>query len=151
MKSWLCASAAALLLGGAFAALAATPSGEQKRRNELSLAGLRPGRDTLRTATNLHGPHYREVVPGARDVLAWVDIAKHRVLRVELGPSDVIQSITVSSIDPAPDQPEHAKGARDVPLVSRQLATGRGIRIGHSVRKEVIEMYGEPNSSGPST
>ncbi len=150
-KFWLCVSAAVTLLWIAPAKTASEAGDGPKRQNETTLAGLRPGRDKLRTATNVHGPYYQQVVPGANDVVAWVDISKHRVLRVELGKEGVIQSVTVSSIDPIIDQPRDPKTNPDVPLPSVLLATGRGMRIGHNVCSEVENTYGKPNSSGPST
>jgi hypothetical protein len=123
-----------------------------KRQNEVTLAGLRPGRDKLRTATNIHGPHYRQMVPGSDDVVVWVDRVKRRVLKLELDKEGVIQSITVSAIDPIADQPtEDRKKNPDAPLPSVLLATGRGIRIAHDRRTDVIHTYGEPNSAGPAT
>lgn len=122
-----------------------------KRQNETSLAGLRPGRDKLRTAVNVHGPHYRQVVPGADDVVAWVDQRKQRLVRVELDKAGVIQSVTVSSIDPLIDQPSDPKKEPETPLPSVKLATGRGIRVAHHVCSKAENIYGQPNSSGPST
>ena len=124
---------------------------EAKRKNETTLAGLRPGRDKLRTAVNVHGPNYRQVVPGADDVVAWVDNVKHRLVRVELDKDGVIQSVTVSAIDPFIDQLYDPQKEPQTALPSEKLATGRGLRIAHNVRSEVEDTYGEPNSVGPST
>ncbi len=124
---------------------------EARRKNETTLAGLRPGRDKLRTAVNAHGPHYRQVVPGADDVVAWVDRKKHRLVRVELDKDGVIQSVTVSTIDPVIDQPSDLKKEPESALPSVKLATGRGIRIAYNVRGEVEEIYGDADSVGPST
>lgn len=151
MKLWLCASAAAILLWMPTAGTFGEATAEAKRKNELTLAGLRPGRDKLRTATNIHGPYYRQVVPGADDVVAWVDKAKHRMVCVELDKDGVIESVTVSTIDPLIDQPSDPAKEPDSALPSVKLATGRGIRIVYNVRSEVEETYGDPNSVGPST
>jgi hypothetical protein len=124
---------------------------EAKRKNETTLAGLRPGRDKLRTAVNVHGPNYRQVVPGADDVVAWVDNVKHRLVRVELDKDGVIQSVTVSVIDLFIDQSYYPQKEPQTALPSEKLATGRGLRIAHNVRSEVEDTYGEPNSVGPST
>jgi hypothetical protein len=122
-----------------------------KRQNELTLAGLRPGRDKLRTAVSVHGPNFRQVVPGADDVVAWVDKTKHRLVRIELDKDGVIQSVTVSAIDPLIDQPSDPKKEPEAPLPSSKLATGRGMRIAHNVCSDVEDTYGPPNSNGPST
>ncbi|MCL4524059.1 MAG: hypothetical protein M1453_04835 [Acidobacteria bacterium] len=151
MKFWLCVSAAAALLWMTPNLTSNDAGAAAKQRNETTLAGLRPGRDKLRTATNVHGPYYRQVVPGSNDVLAWVDKAKHRSLRVELDKESVIQSITVSTIDPLIDQPSDPKKEPDVPLPSVKLTTGKGIRIAYNVCSEVEYTYGDATSSGPST
>ena len=150
-KLWLCASAIGMLLCIALAGQSGVAAAEAKRKNETTLAGLRPGRDKLRTATNVHGPYYRQVVPGADDVVAWVDKVKHRIVRVELDKDKVIQSVTVSTIDPLIDQPSDPQKEPDSALPSVKLATGRGIRISYNLRSEVEDTYGEPNSISPST
>ena len=151
MKLWLCASAAGMLMCMQPAGTSSEVAAAAKRKNETTLAGLRPGKDKLRTATNVHGPYYRQVVPGADDVVAWVDKVKHRLVRVELDKGKVIQSVTVSTIDPLIDQPSDPQKEPDSALPSVKLATGRGIRISYNVRSEVEEIYGDANSVGPST
>ncbi len=151
MKFWLCVSAAGMLLCMAPTGSSAEATAEAKRKNETTLAGLRPGRDKLRTAVNVHGPYYRQVVPGADDVVAWVDKVKHRLVRVELDKDGVIQSVTVSTIDPLIDQPSDPQKEPDSALPSVKLATGRGLRISYNIRSEIEETYGEPNSITPST
>jgi len=153
MRYWLCGSTAVLLAAMlAAAAPRVEETGGKKRQNELTLAGLRPGRDKLRAATNRFGPYYQQVVAGEDGELVWVDTVKRRVLRLELDKGGVIQSVTVSAIDPITDkEPADPKKSMSVALPSPQVATGRGIRIAHSVRGDVIEAYGEPNSAGPAT
>jgi hypothetical protein len=151
MKFWLCASAAGLLLGSVPAGTARGEREGAKRKNEITLAGLRPGRDKLRTAVNVLGPYYWQVVPGADDVVAWVDKTKHRLVRVELDKNQVIQSVTVSTIDPLIDRDNDPKKEPETPLPSIKLATGHGMRITHNVCSEVEHTYGDATSSGPST
>lgn len=151
MKFWLCVSTAAVLLWVAPAGIAGGDREEPKRKNETTLAGLRPGKDKLRTAVNVHGPYYRQVVPGANDVVAWVDGTKHRMVRLELDKDEVIQSVTVSAIDALIDEPRDPKKEPETPLPSVKLTTGRGVRISRNVCSEVEYTYGKPNSSGPST
>ena len=151
MKFWLCISATASLLWVAPEGIAEGNGSAAKRQNETSLAGLRPGRDKLRTATNAYGPFYRRVVPDSDDVVAWVDQKKHRMVRLELDKDGVIQSVTVSAIDPLIDQPTDPKKEPDTPLPTAKLATGHGMRIAHNVCREVEETYGPANSHGPST
>ncbi len=149
MRFWLCVSATAILIW--FAPQGIAGGNGDKKKNETSLAGLRPGRDKLRAATNAYGPYYRKVLPDSDDVVAWVDKKKHRVVRVELDKEGVIQSVTVSTIDPLIDQPSDHKKIPQTPLPSSELTSGRGIRVAHSVCKEVERTYGPANSDGPST
>ncbi|HWQ03095.1 MAG TPA: hypothetical protein VNL38_01320 [Candidatus Nitrosotenuis sp.] len=115
-----------------------------KRRNEIQLAGLRPGRDTLRTAANLYGSFYRKVKPDSELEIAWVDSVKQRVLRVELNEKGVIQAVVVSTLDPLTSDPDHKT---DTPLPSPKLATGRGLRIAHENYGDAKDQYGDPDSS----
>jgi hypothetical protein len=151
MKFWLCASAAGLLLALAPGQLAGTAGDGDDRKNETILAGLRPGRDKLSKAVKLLGKNYWQVVPESDDVVAWVDKAKRRMVRVELDKDEMIQSVTVSTIDPLIDRENDPKAEPETPLPAARLATGQGIRIAQSVCREVENTYGEANSSGPST
>ncbi len=151
MRFWLCVSAVAVLLWMVPTGIADGTSAGGKRQNETTLAGLRPGRDKLRTATNSFGPYYRKVVPGSDDVVAWVDKLKHRSVRLELDKDGVIQSVTVSTIDPLIDQPSDPKKEPETPLPSVKIATGHGMRIAHNVCSDVEATYGLANSNSPST
>jgi hypothetical protein len=116
----------------------------KKRKNESTLAGLRPGRDKLRTATNIHGPYFLKVKPDSEREVAWVDSMKRRVLRLELNEAGIIQSVTVSTLDSILDSPEKKT---DAPLPSVKLATGRGLRIAHEGFGDVKDTYGDPDES----
>jgi hypothetical protein len=142
---------ASLLLGAAcalaFALLSAfaheLESADKKRKPESQLAGLRPGKDRLRTATNAHGPYYRRLSPDKDDVLVWVDSYKHRALRLEMDANGIIRSVTVSAIDPIISE----NGKHDAPLPSVLLASGRGLRLSHNYCPDVQDAYGEPDTS----
>jgi hypothetical protein len=123
---------------------AAAQAAGKKRQNETSLAGLRPGRDRLRSATNIHGPYFLKPTPGSEREVAWVDTMKRRVLRIELDEKGMIQSVTVSTLDPLLDSPEKKA---DAPLPSIKLATGRGLRVVHEGYGDVKDTYGEPDDA----
>jgi hypothetical protein len=114
-----------------------------RRVHELTLAGLRPGRDTRATAL----ARYRKPW-GAGDErnATWRDLCRGRELRVDLGADDVVESITISVIvgphyDCRPGTPT---------LPPEAWRTGRGLSLGE-LRERVIALYGEPDSQGPST
>ena len=146
MRFWLCASvlAAGFLMGSRPLAsppqLLTTP----KRAGELTLAGLRPGKDALADADTRYKKKFRGTEPDGRVV--WTDGCRRRTLELEVGGKDVIQSVTVSSLNPSGD----CNGKLDDPLRSTLWKTGRGLKLGDP-RDRIIELYGEPNSSGPST
>jgi len=80
----------------------------------------------------------------------WADECTGRALWLELGEKNVIQSITVSAmgrLSPV-GTGNCSKSLRD-PLQARLWKTGRGLKLGDS-RDRIIELYGEPNTSGPS-
>ena len=111
--------------------------------NELTLSGLRPGRDTRAAAlARYHKPW------GASDekTAAWRDLCRGRELRIEFGQNDAVESITVSVMtgphyDCSPGTPRMPAGA---------WKTGRGLALGE-LRERVVALYGEPESHGPST
>jgi hypothetical protein len=117
------------------------------RHNELRLARLEPGKDKLANATALFGPDYRRVFPDSPGLLAWADRRSGCVVRVDVGSGQVIKTITVSSIDSLLGEKRPLAPAR---LPPRLLVTGRGLALGDAGQR-VVELYGPPNSSGPST
>ncbi len=99
-KFWLCASALAACL-----AFTDAPRGDSaqdpaapKRSNELTLAALRPGRDTLALAEARYKTKYRKSTPGAGDLTEWVDECTGRVLALELGEKNIIKSVMISTL-----------------------------------------------------
>lgn len=107
------------------------------------LAGLRPGKDTLVEAEARYKKKFRRVEPDGRVV--WTDGCRKRTLELEVGERSVIQSLTVSSLNPSGD----CSGKLDDPLRTALWKTGRGLKLGDP-RDRVTDLYGEPNSSGPS-
>lgn len=144
-KSWLCTSAvAALLLPAAWAlAQASVPP---QRANELTLAGLRPGRDALPVALKLYKDKYSESEPPQANIKQWFDYCTGRSLSLELDGSSMIQAITVSSLVP---QDGDCADRRFGLLAVQDWVTGRGLHLGDNLDK-IVQLYGEPGSSGPS-
>ncbi len=179
-KSWLCASAmVACLAAGSSARGAQEPSSPKVHpASELTLAGLRPGKDNfaaaekrfksklLRTGDkaednkeksedakgkgadgNGNGKGKIDAGKGkADDIKEWLDDCHGRLLRLELDAKGVIQSVTISAM--APTDGACKKMSGDF-LNWRNWTTGRGLRLGDP-RDRIIEIYGEPDSSGPS-
>jgi hypothetical protein len=137
---------AAAMLSLAAAAAGAQQNAEPKsgrRVNELTLSGLRPGRDTRAAAlARYHKPW------GARDekTATWRDLCRGREVRLEFGEADAVESITVAvttgpHYDCSPGTPR---------MPAEAWKTGRGLALGDT-RERVATLYGEPDSHGPST
>ena len=155
-KFWRFASAILLLAGiagagaaaGAAAAAAAraqesNPQAEP-RANELTLVGLRPGRDTLGEARRHYGS--KDVSDLSDGTKQWRDACTGHAIMLELGANDVIQSITISAIA---SEAGACSGRHGDALHEDQWQTGRGLHLGDP-QDRVTELYGDPNSSGPS-
>lgn len=136
----------ALLAGPAAQGVLQKKNASPPRRNELSLAQLRPGKDSLADAVMRYGPKHRPGVADSEDVVAWVDPQRKLVLRIELNEETRIDSITLASIDPLLKE----AGGTVTSLPARGLTTGRGLALGDS-RARVLLLYGPPGNTGPST
>lgn len=146
-KSWLFASFVALCFLAAGSVAAQSTGGAPT--NELALAGLRPGRDTVAAAEKRFGTKYRDAQPQSGDIKEWVDSCSGRVLRLEVDDDGVIQIVTVSSLGPRiPDCTE--KASANGPLSIEKLRTSRGLALGQT-KKRVVALYGEPGSLVPTT
>jgi hypothetical protein len=145
MKFSLCTSAlAGLLLPAAWAL--AQQSQTLRRMNELTLAGLRPGRDALAAALRRYNEKYVSGDRATPDLKQWRDPCTGRTLSLELNSRSMIHAITVSLLVP---QEGNCADRRFGILAVQNWVTGRGLRLGDP-QDRVIQLYGEPNSSGPS-
>jgi len=133
-------------LVGALASGTAITAKPPARANELTLAGLRPGRDSLQVAKS----RYRDpAVPGTKDDpshFMWVDSCNKRALTVEAAMNEPVKSVQVSPF---------AIGVVDcgasayIPRAKDHWRTGRGLGLGDSCSR-VVEIYGKPESESPS-
>lgn len=114
-----------------------------RRVNELTLAGLRPGHDALSVALKRYSGKYADAQKTAANLKRWLDPCTGRALSLELDSHSMIQAITVSSL-----VPQEGKCATERFAV-QDWVTGRGLKLGDT-QDRVVELYGEPNSSGPS-
>jgi hypothetical protein len=148
MRLWLLASVAlgALLAQAAAQAILQKKNDSPPRHNEVSLAQLRPGKDSLADAVMRYGPKHRPGVADSDDVVAWVDPQRKIVLRIELNDEARIDSVTLASIDPLLKETSGTVAS----LPARGLTTGRGLALGAS-KARVLELYGPPGNTGPST
>jgi hypothetical protein len=124
-----------------------SPSNSKARPNEVSLARLRPGKDTISAANRLYDPAMRHSLPGSSGQPEWYDACSGYFLRVETNEKGTIESVTVSALGPR--RTDCAAKAPDF-LHRRLWKTGKGLALGDP-RKRVLALYGQPDSYGPST
>lgn len=141
------AVAGSFLFGGALVAARITSAQKQAHRaNELTLAGVRPGRDTYATARRRLGKSLPlptlvadDEIPGQA---SWAETCARRMLTLEMAPSGVIQTVTLAS-------DRGLTFGCNTPEPNR-WATGHGIRLG-DLQSRVISIYGKPGSVSPGT
>ncbi len=147
MRFSLCASALVIVAVVATSSIGVrAQEGDSARRvNEVTLAGLRPGRDKLATALKLYKSKYLDgqEAGGAK---GWLDNCTGRSLELELDGHSQILSVTVSSLG---SQDSKCDQARFDALDMNKWVSGHGLRLGDP-QDRVTELYGEPNSTGPS-
>jgi len=117
-----------------------------KRANELTLAGLRPGRDALPAAIKRYKEKYLSTASKGAEPREWRDPCTGRALTLSIDETSVIQEITVSSLATGDGK---CDDKRFDALDMKDWTTGRGLRLGDA-RNRITELYGEPGSSGPS-
>ena len=149
MRFWVSISLGLLTCAPAHAqapAATQTKPGIHRKFNELTLAGLRPGRDKAAKAIQLFGkPDSRSP---DKQTLGWsfdgTDGAYF--LNLDVDKADVVQFIRVSHGD---DPGGVNVGKHSLSLV-RGWESGRGLAAGAKASR-VAQIYGEPDSRSPST
>jgi len=143
MRFWV--SGSVVVLAGCALVGAQTPKAPKKalahRANELTLAGLRPGRDSVERAVKL----YREFGDGQSqqsDESVWFDQCRDVSLIVD---SDMAKRIQVIRLAPWGGSTAHCGGVPPSPW-----KTGLGLRVADSTAK-ISQLYGEPDSKSPSS
>jgi hypothetical protein len=117
-----------------------------RKFNELTLAGLRPGRDKVAKAIQLFGkPDTRSA---DRQSAGWSFERANGAfyLNLDVDKADVVQFVRVSTNDgpSGVELPKHGG------LKNRSWASGRGLLAGATCSR-VVQLYGEPDSRSPST
>ena len=111
------------------------------RANELTLADLRPGRDTLARAIQLNAEFQRK--SNQQDFQTeWFDVCRNISLTIDSDSKSGIRVIRTGTWGGA------TADCTKVP--PGRWNTGRGLRVADPVTK-VIQLYGEPDSKSPST
>lgn len=116
------------------------------RVNELTLAGLRPGRDKIVEPQK----SFRELTldPDSKDALLWGDICTHRQMRIEVDADKKIQTITLS-YGYKPEIKAKCSPSVSSPEVLKLAQSGRGLNLGDACMR-VSQIYGKAESQSPS-
>jgi len=110
------------------------------RANELTLAGLRPGQDSVARAAQLNKQFGKgKELPG--DQRVWFDACRDSSLTVDSDKGKRIQVVRVGF---------YCCSTVDCEVPPGPWKTGRGLRVGDPAAK-VAQLYGEPDSRSPST
>jgi hypothetical protein len=150
-RAWtrfLASGSVSLVTAAAIAGQSAQPSAKlaathPPRENELTLAGLRPGRDTLRRAKQLYSKGQKvDSSDATTTFLEWCQDVK---LIVENDATGRIQTIRVLG---GPGHPtiDCLPGVNPVP----SWITGHRVGLG-DLTSAVLKTYGKPDSRSPST
>jgi hypothetical protein len=132
---------AASLVGAQTATKPAVKKVAEQRANELTLAGLRPGKDGLERARQLYrAPNYKSDKRDSQVV--WLSNCGTEMLTVDYDTGNKIQVIR--------DTEAALAGGTCVPPVPGRWKTGRGLQVG-ATSQRVVQLYGEPDSRSPST
>jgi hypothetical protein len=112
-----------------------------RRKNELSLSGIRPGKDTISAVKKRLLWMFFDQVEQAPHEWVLHDMCGGVELRIEIGEREMVQSVDAGPGAAMADCRAHANMSI--------RTTGRGLRL-HDKLERAIEIYGEPNSRGPS-
>ena len=136
-----------LLLVSTFASAQTTQKPAAKkvayRANELTLAGLRPGRDRLSRAEHLyHDYHKIDPKSSTNDSQTiWLDPCRKQLLAVDFDTVKKIQVIREGTVNLTADC---------VAVPPSRWKTGRGLHVGDATAR-VANLYRKPDSRNPST
>jgi hypothetical protein len=118
-----------------------TPRTAALRKNELTLADLRPGRDGVKKAVGF----YRKPATGTigASQFSWEQVCRKETLHVTVDTQGAIAEVRV-------EFHENMVVMDCVPEGRSSWRTGRNLATGDAVSR-VIKLYGEPDSRSPST
>lgn len=121
----------------------------QPRNDELTLAGLRPGRDDIAKAERLFREPSATKYDGTNKI--WQDPCRHQLLSIIPDPSGTIMEVRVAQASPAPSSKSvSTEGCTSAAESHVRWTTGHGLVVGNSCSR-VLALYGQPGSRGPST
>jgi hypothetical protein len=145
-RFWLLVSAAAVVV---LAMQAGLRAGGRKRVNELTLAGLQPGKDALEKVDGRFGAELKIKTPNDPNSYSWHYGCPMDDLTVEAGPNGLIRNITVS-VSHLTDHMAVDCSDRGVSRKFRsRTGSGRNLLLRDRCER-IEEIYGKAESRSPS-
>jgi hypothetical protein len=144
MRFWVSGSALALavcVVMGAQTPKAAPKKTAAHKANELTLAGVRPGKDSVERAVNLYRQFNKDKTSRSEETV-WFDQCRDASLTVDSDAGRRIQEIRVA--------PWGGSTADCAGVPPGPWKTGLGLRLADSTAK-ILQLYGEPDSKSPSS
>ena len=114
---------------------------DAQRHNELTLAGMRPGKSKLATKQRFPG---LETATADATGYEWSNHCNGDFLKVEIEKDRTVRTATVSALGPT-----GVGCVNQEAQLPKNLKTGQGLILGDSCGR-VTELYGKPESRGPS-
>jgi hypothetical protein len=119
------------------------------RNDELTLAGLRPGRDDLAKAERLFRKPSTTRYGGTNRI--WQDPCRHQLLSIIPDPAGTILEVRVARASSAANAKSvSTEGCAPAAESGSRWTTGHGLVVGNPCSR-VLALYGQPGSRGPST
>ncbi len=115
--------------------------------NELTLAGIRPGRVRIAAEVRRFGTQWFHPSPDEPDIYIWQDLKNGLRLTLEVDDKGVVRAVTVLRADALPNDGLPPTLRRtNLPRAHLPLSiasTGRGMRLGDSPIR-LLHIYGKP-------
>jgi hypothetical protein len=143
-RFWLLVSAVAMVTPAVQVGLRAVQRG---RVNELTLAGLRPGRDTIEKPQHQYKESLRRGVLGDPNLFQVEDYCNRKMLAINEGASGTIDSIVVGPTIGAVNA-DCSPGSY-FPRAKNHWRTGHNLGVGSSC-DSIEQIYGKAESRSPS-
>jgi hypothetical protein len=121
----------------------------QPRNDELTLAGLRPGRDDIAKAERLFRKPSATKYDGTNKI--WQDRCRNQLLSIIPDSGGTIMEVRVAQASAEPSsKPVSTEDCASPAESHLRWTTGHGLVVGDSCSR-VLALYGQPGSRGPST
>jgi hypothetical protein len=124
-------------------------AGGPKRVNELTLAGLQPGKDALDKASKKFGKDSNTKASDDPNAHSWLVNCPSDDLVIEAGPNEIIRNVTVSVSHVADHMNFECSPRGESRKFRSRIGSGRDLLLRDRCGR-IEEIYGKPESRSPS-